>query len=128
MSMFLPNTTVSIYRTLSAANEYGEFSDDNTTLAASGVPAAVQEGFSSGQTMSQQRASRAATGRETIVEPFTIRLRPDAQVAEGDRIRDERTELWFQVVDVIRPYSVFGSADVRIGAVRVSGASQAVNA
>lgn len=127
MSTFLPNTTVSIYRTLSTADEYGEFSDDNTTLAASGVPAAIQEGYRAGQSPGRQTTFRPVSGRSTVVEWFTVRLRPLVAIGEGDRIRDERNDLWFTAVDVIRPYTVAGYADVRVGATRISDASQPVN-
>lgn len=85
------------------------------------LPAAVVE--------DQQQSFIASQLRGGVVEMYTIRLRPDADVQEGDRLQDEtRTELIYQVQSVSNPPGVVGMADLRVTAVRTGAHSQTVNA
>lgn len=128
MSDFVPNTTASIYRAQGAANVYGETQDDNTTVAASGLPVGIKEGWgSTSENTTPQTWDRPTSLRSTLVEVFTIRFRPNTDVQEGDRVKDERNNLWFQVTDVVQQYSVAGYADVRVRATRIGDTSQPVN-
>ncbi len=126
--LWYANTTVSIYRTLAAsADEYGNYSDNNTTVLASAVPAAVSESNYMSLTGSDMTKGLPGTFRTTLVEEFTIRMRPQTDVEEGDRLRDERNDLWFQVTNVARQYGTLGYSDVRVGATRIGNESQPVN-
>jgi hypothetical protein len=126
MSVFRPNTTVSIYRAQSNQDEYGVTSDDNATFAASGVPVAITEGFyDSFQT--RQEKFLPASQRGTLIEYFTIRFRPGSDIQEGDRVYDERNQIWFQVNSVIYQYALVGYSDVRAGATRIANTSKPVN-
>ncbi len=128
MSTFLVNTSVAIYRTEAAQNVYGETLDDNSTPVASGVYVAIKEGWgNTSEDSTPQTRDRPSSMRSTLVEAFTVRLRPGVDIQEGDRLLDERNDLWFQVTDVVRPYSVVGYADIRVRATRIGDYSQPVN-
>lgn len=115
---FIPSTTVAVQRGVLAANEFGD-ELPATTSVATGLPAAVQE--------KRQRSYQPAEQRGGVVEEFTIRLRPTADVTEDDRLVDERTGAVYQVRTIHHPRSVVGLADVRVTAVRTGAASLPVN-
>lgn len=118
MSAFVASTTVTVLRG-TATDAYGDEVDVDTDVARR-LPAVVTE--------QRQRTRQPSEGRGGTTETFTIRLRPTADVVEGDRLRDDRTDAVYQVREVSNPGSAVGFADVRVTAVRVSNQSQAVNA
>lgn len=118
MTAFIPTTRVTVQRGVLAADSWGD-QRASTTVAASGVPAAVTEGV--------QRSYQPSGARGGVVEAFTIRLRPGTDVTEDDRLVDERTGAIYQVRSVINPQTVVGIADVRVIAVRAGAASRPEN-
>ena len=126
MTAFLPNARVTLLRADGSVDDFGDTVDIDT--AGPVYPAAITEGKGADSAGGgiDQRLFRPVEGRTTLVETYTIRLRPDAQVVEGDRLRDEQGRI-YQVQHVIYPQRVVGIADVRVSAVRVGGASQPVN-
>lgn len=123
MTVFVPTSVMDVQRG-SSTDAYGDAIDTATTVA-TGLPAAVSEEGGVGR--GQQRRYRPAENRTTLVETFSIRLRPDADIREGDRLVDQRSGAVFQVQDVFNPRSVVGFADVRVTAVQVGEVSQPVN-
>lgn len=104
MSAFIPSTTVSVLRSVSAQNAWGDDVDTNTPIA-TGLPAAVVE--------DKQRSYLASEQRGGVVEYFAIRFRPGTDVREGDRLLDERSTAIYQVDTVSIPQSFVGIPDVR---------------
>ncbi len=98
-------TTVSIYRG-SSQDPYGDSVDDNSTAAATGVLASIIE-----QT---KRAFLAAENRKTVIKNSIGRVKNGTDVIEGDRIKDERTGLFYFVEAVSNITSPAGSPDVRM--------------
>lgn len=117
MTVFLATTLVALYRG-SKTDEFGDDSDSNT-IVASDLPASIVE--------DGQRRFRPAEQRGTVVERYTVRLRPDADVREGDRLVVQDSGVVYQVQDVTRPHSVIGFADIRVSAVRVGARSVTAN-
>jgi len=126
VTVFLPTTTVTVYR----GESTDEYSDPTNidTVYATGLPVAVTSAraprsFAHGD----QRAWNPVDQRGGVVERFQIRMRPTADVREGDRLLDEREGLIYLVTDVSNPQSIVGMADVRVTAHRVAKHSQPVN-
>lgn len=84
-------TTVSILRG-SATNSYGDAVDDNTTVAASGVIAAIAE--------STRRAYLPAEGASRIIRTYTGTLPPVTDVRKLDRLRDETSGVIYLVTEL----------------------------
>lgn len=115
MNTFLPTTTVSVYRGEST-DDYGDPAPDNTTPAATGVPASVLE--------SSQRKFDPASQRLTLIEQYTVRIRGHVSMREQDRIRDEVTGQWYLAKEISRPQNFLGrKTDNRITATRVGNLS-----
>jgi hypothetical protein len=127
MTVFVPSTTVTVERG-ETLDEFGD-SVDLTTQVATGVPVFVTEGsLVSSSNRTKQVTYRPADQRETVIENYTLRFRPTADIQEQDRLVDERHEgITYLVVDVFNPQSAFGMADVRALAIRVGAHSQSVN-
>lgn len=118
MTTYVPSMTVSVMRGALAPNGFGD-ELSAATVVATGLPAAVAE--------KRQRSYQPAEQRGGVVEEFTIRLRPTADVTEDDRLLDERTGAVYQVRTIHHPRTVVGLADVRVTAVRTGAASLPVN-
>lgn len=104
MSAFLPTTTVAILRG-ETLDEYGDPVDSDIPVRG-GVPVSLIE--------RDRRVYVAAESRTTIVRQVTGRARPDADIQEQDRLRDERSGSIYLVEAVSRPSSPVGMADVRL--------------
>ena len=117
MTIFIATTTVSVQRG-TGVDSFGD-PIDNATVVASGVPVAIVE--------DSQRKWLPNEQRETLIEQYTIRARPNVDIVENDRLVDEREGFVYQVRDVIRQQAVFGVADCRVTAVRVGSVSESVN-
>lgn len=113
MTVYLATTTVTVYRGEST-DEFGD-SVDADNVYATGLPVAITE--------QRQRSYQPSEQRTTVVEAFTIRLRPGADVREGDRLVDERDGQIYQVTEVHHPPTLVGVADVRATAVQVGAVS-----
>lgn len=98
-------TTLSIYRG-SAQDPYGDPVDDNTTPMATGVNASMIE--------QNKRAFLAAENRKTVVKNSIGRVRNGTDVIEGDRVKDERTGVFYFVEAVSNPASPVNMPDVRM--------------
>lgn len=126
MTAFIPSTTVTVQRG-AGVDAFGD-PVDLTTVTATGVPALITEGsMVSNSTRPKQITYKPADQRETVIENYTIRLRPTADVLEQDRLVDERNGITYLVVDVFNTQSVVGMSDVRVLALRVGALSQPVN-
>lgn len=119
MTAFFPTTRVTVQRGVEQ-DRYGE-DTDTATVVLTGVPAAVTEGDRSGR--AAQQSGRPADGRGGVIDSYTIRLRPGADVIEQDRLVDERSGAVYQVTDVFTPSRLVGLADVRVHAIRVGATS-----
>lgn len=104
MSAFLPTTTVAILRG-ETLDEYGDPVDSDTPVRA-GIPVSLIE--------RDRHVFVAAESRMTIVREVTGRARPDVDIREADRLRDERTGSIYLVEAVSRPSSPVGATDVRL--------------
>lgn len=104
MTAFIPTCLVSVLRG-EAADTYGDTIDTDTPIA-TGVPASIIE---AGQDIGQPAESRT-----TRVRVFTGRVRPEVDVREGDRLRDETALTIYLVEGVSQPASPFGQADRRL--------------
>ena len=113
MSVFIATTYITILRG-TAIDEFGDEVDTDTEMA-DRLPATIVE--------TSQRTWNPVEQRAGVIEQYTIRLRPSVNVAENDRIRDERTGVIYQVREVSNPPSLVGLADRRVTAVRVSAQS-----
>lgn len=113
MSVFLPSTRVVVLRG-TGVDEFGDETDVDTETVTH-LPASI--------TQDKQRSYQRVEQRGGVVETFTVRLRPNADVTEGDRLRDERTGHVYQVREVANPARLVGVPDVRVTAVRVAAQS-----
>ncbi len=116
MSVYVPTTRVKVLRG-TTTDVYGDPVDTSAEVA-TGLPAAVAE--------DRQRSFLASEQRGGVVEVFTIRLRPNADVREDDRLVDDDGAT-YQVQAVSNPPGVIGMADVRVTAVRTGTRSESVN-
>lgn len=120
VTAFLPTTRVTVLRAEDEADSFGDVRPSTTAMSvASGVPAAITEG--------SQASYQPVEGRRGVVEAYTVRLRPGVDVAEDDRLLDERTGITYVVTAVSAPQSLVGVADVRCATYRTGAASQLVN-
>lgn len=98
----LATTTVSTYRG-TATDSFSDVVDDNTTPAASGVPASLIE--------SSRKVFMPDSSRIETIRYMICRVRPGVDVLAGDRIRDERTSLTYSVTSVHQVASSGYTAD-----------------
>lgn len=134
MTAFIPTTRVSVWRWSSAdadgdgapdgMDKWGDPTDSSATsdapegsnqLVRASVPAAVAEDL--------QRSYQASSGREGVVEYYTVRLRPGTDVREGDRLIDRDGVRVYQVQSVSASPGLIGLADVRTTCTRVAATS-----
>jgi len=113
MSTFIPTTTVTVQRGFSL-DSYGDQVDSGQARA-TGIPAAISE--------LRQRSHLPAEQRGGVSEQFLIRLRPGVDVAEQDRLLDERTSAYYLVTSISQAPAVVGQADIRATATRVGAQS-----
>jgi len=113
MTTFVPSTRITVLRG-SGVDSFGDETDVDTEVAEK-MPAAI--------TQDRQRSYQQVEARGGVVETFTIRLRPGADVTEGDRFRDETSGHVYQVREVSNPPRLIGLPDVRVTAVRVGAQS-----
>lgn len=117
MTVFMPTALVSLYRDVDE-DEFGDPIDDNVVITASDLPALITE--------KSQRTFLPAEQRLGVIERYIIRLRPGTDVKEGDRLRDQATDSWYQVQEVINVPLIIGAPDVRVTAVKVGNQSNTV--
>lgn len=117
MTAFIPTTTITIYRGEST-DAFGDPVDNNVAIATE-VPAAISETL--------PRWFRPDEQRGGVVDKYTIRLRPNISIQEGDRLLDERTDVTYLVQSVEYQQSIVGLADIRVIAQQVGALSQPVN-
>jgi hypothetical protein len=110
MSAFIPNTTVTVRRGIEA-DEFGDVRDSDTVWAR-GIPAAISE--------IRQRTYLPVEQRGGVSEEFLIRLRPDTDIVEQDRLTDESNDTVYQVQTVSSSPNLVGKPDVRATAIRIS--------
>lgn len=113
--MIIPSTTITVLRTNEASPPVDAWEDatESDTVAASGLPASIEE-----QT---KRKSDPGSGSVTMVEGFRVSLRPRAfDFATADRIRDERTGLVYQVETVGSSTPGLMQSCIRLFCTRVS--------
>jgi hypothetical protein len=117
MTAFVPNTTVRIERnnsapvTGTAVEGYGP-DLSNWTPVATGAPAYLHE--------DSQTTWDPTADRKTIREVTLIRLRPDAQVQDRDRLVDEQTGAMYQVDTITTESSTVGVNDIRVVTIRIT--------
>jgi hypothetical protein len=118
MTVFIPNTTVRIERdntsepgTGTVVEGYGP-DPSNWTPVATGAPAYLYE--------DSQQSYDPTTDRRTIREVTVVRLRPNAQVQDRDRLVDESTGSMYQVDTISNEASVIGLADIRVTTIRIT--------
>jgi hypothetical protein len=116
-SRFKASTILDVYRDnsgLAASGAFDGYDDDadSTTPIGVDLPAHLHNG--STVTLDP------ATGRRTMIEKWTGRMRPGADVQASDRIHDKRTGFWFTVDEAFAPPLVVGSADVRLKLTRIA--------
>lgn len=98
-------TTISIYRG-SGQNEYADPVDDNTTPMVTGMLASIIE--------QNKRAFLAADSRKTVIRNSIGRVKHGTDVIEGDRVKDEKTGIFYFVEAVGNPQSPVNFPDVRM--------------
>lgn len=109
MSAFIATTTVTILRG-ETTDEFGDTVDSNVPVRGH-VPVSITE--------RDKRVWVPAENRTTVVRQVTGRARPNADIREGDRLRDEHDQSIYLVEGVSRPQSPIGQADVRLTLRRV---------
>jgi hypothetical protein len=114
MTVFVPTTLLSVYRDVDV-DEFDDPIDDSIVIEASDLPAVVTE--------KSQRTFLPAEQRLGMIERYIIRLRPGTDVREGDRLRDQFTNTWYQIQEVINVPLIVGAPDVRVTATRISARS-----
>ena len=114
MSTFIPTTTVAVLSRTAATDSYGDEVESDAVLAGfTDLPAYISE--------ISERAFDPTTGRATVIEGVSIRLRPNAfPFAPHDRVRDNTTGIVYQIDTVNSKYSLNGYADIRLTAKQVS--------
>lgn len=117
MSIFVPTTLLSLYRK-THVDEFGDEVDDTVTETYSDLPAVVTE--------KSQRTFLPAEQRLGVIERYIIRLRPGTGVQEGDRLRDQVTNQWYQVQEVVNTPLIIGAPDIKITATRIATSSAPV--
>lgn len=116
-SRFVPSTYLHVYRDnagLGASGTFEGYQDPPT----SDVPLSVK--MPAHLVMSNKKTYDPVSGRRTIIESWTGRMRPGADVQESDRIYDTKTGDWFVVDSVSSPPLVTGAADVKLTLTRVT--------
>lgn len=108
---FYPTTTVSILRT-TTTDAYGYEADDNATPAATGMPASIIE-----QT---QNTSRPDSDRPMTVRLYDCRLPADADVRDGDRIKDESDDQIYMLDTIAKSANPAREMDWRLVIRKVS--------
>lgn len=109
MTVFVPTCLVTVLRG-ETVDTYGDPVDADTPIAEN-VPASIIE--------NAQDIGQPADSRTSRVRVFTGRVRPDVDVREGDRLRDEADLSIYLVEAVSHPASPFGAADRRLDLRRV---------
>jgi hypothetical protein len=103
--VFIGNTTVSIYRA-TQVNTFGDTVDDNTTPVSTGHRCSLIE--------QNRRSYIPAENQDRVVRFVRGRLLSDVDVREGDRLKDEATNVFYIVETVVNPGSAFSSGDKRV--------------
>jgi hypothetical protein len=103
--MFFATTTVSILSGVTADDGFGD-SADNSTVAASAIPASILE-------QGRQSTDRA-TGMPRVVRYIACRLPAGTAVTEDNRILDERTGSAYFIESVSQLSSFVGTNDLKL--------------
>lgn len=116
-SRFSASTLLDVYRDnsgLPASGAFDGYDDpaDSVTPVATGLPAHL--------VLTNSKTNDPVAGRVTIIETWTGRLRPGADVRPSDRVRDQKTGYWFVVDHANAPPLVIGAADVKLSLTRVT--------
>lgn len=102
--MIIPSTTISVLRG-EGFDEYGD-STDLDTVVARGLPAWIEE--------TTRSTMDPGTGQRLVLNGYKVLLRPRVfAFEETDRIRDERTDLVYQV-ETVGITSGFASTNIRL--------------
>lgn len=114
---FVASTLVDVYRDNSGLPGSGAFDGyddpaDSTVPLHRARPAHFQ--------LKTRKTFDQVTGRLTVIESWTGRMRPGSDVRISDRVHDTRTDSWFVVDSVVTPVLVIGTADVRMELTRIS--------
>lgn len=114
---FVASTLVDVYRDNSGLAASGSFDgyDDNPD---STVP--LHRSRPAHLVLTTRKTYNQVTGRLTVVENWTGRMRPGSDVRISDRVHDTRTDSWFVVDSVNAPALVIGAADVKMELTRIS--------
>lgn len=107
--MFLATTTASIYRG-TTTDAYGDPVDANTPIAVN-VRAAIQE--------MRRTVFDPAEQRWTLVRFYSARMPSDTDIEQGDRILDERSNLFYLVQSVDNATSPVHTPDLRLDLKRI---------
>lgn len=112
---FLPTAYLDIVRGTPSRNAYHDLIASTTTVATA-VPAHVIE--------TRQARPGPENQRTTVVETYTIRLRPGTDVREGDRLTDSARGATYVVQSIVwAPSPLTPADDVRVTARRVTAYS-----
>lgn len=98
----IATTTVSIYRG-TTTDEFADVADNNTLAIATSVPASLIE--------RSRKVFNPADNQIQTIRYVTGRVRPGVDVLSGDRLKDERTKLIYNVDSVHQVASVGYTAD-----------------
>jgi hypothetical protein len=122
MSHFIPNTLVSVFRDGTPAD--GEDAWGYPAPPESPTPAQADvKDLPAFLSDAGQRTSQPASGQQTVVHRYRLRLRPGAVAFPLDvltRVLDQRSGLYYQVDEVPQPDSTAQAADIRLVLRRVS--------
>jgi hypothetical protein len=114
---FLPTASLDLIRGTTGRNAFHDIIA-STTLIAEALPAHVIE--------TKQARPGPENQRATVVETYTIRLRPGVDVQEGDRLIDSARGCTYVVQTVVwSPSPLADGDDVRVTARRVTPTSTA---
>lgn len=116
-SRFVATTLLDVYRDNTGLPASGSF-DGYDDSAESTVPILTR--LPAHLAMTNSKTNDPVSGRVTVIETWTGRLRPATDVRASDRIRDRTTGFWFIVDHANSPALVIGAADVKLALTRVT--------
>lgn len=100
----IPTTTVTVLSG-TTANGYGD-TVDAATVVATGVPASLLE--------QREATTRPVSRRPQTVQYARCRLPAGTPIAVGNRVKDERTSVIWQVDDITTIRNVVAATDIRL--------------
>lgn len=111
--MFMPTTVIDVYRDTdtSDTNVFGDPVETGNRAWKENVPASIALSDVSRSTLAELSEDRVAT--------YSVRVSGSAELREGDRIRDRKSGLRYQVREISPGWAGMGASSARMVCVRV---------